>query len=80
MDKLDKALKKLTEKERHKIREILIQLKVGSFKNLDIKKLKGREDIFRVRKGDLRIIYRIVKESIFVLAIERRSEKTYKGI
>lgn len=80
MDKLDKALKKLTEKERHKIREILTQLKAGSFKNLDIKKLKDREDIFRVRKGDLRIIYRLTEESIFILAIERRSEKTYRGI
>jgi len=48
--------------------------------NIDenIKKLKGREDIFRVRKGNLRIIYRIEKEEIFILTVERRSEKTYR--
>ena len=44
----------------------------------NIKKLKGREDIFRVRKGNLRIIYRIEKEEIFILTVERRSEKTYR--
>lgn len=80
MDKIDKVFQKLTEKERQKIKAILTQLKAGSFKNLDVKKLKGRDDIFRVRKGDLRIIYRLIGDSIFVLAIERRSERTYKGI
>lgn len=43
------------------------------------KSLKGRKDIFRVRKGDVRIIYRIQKGEVFILAIERRSEKTYRG-
>jgi len=36
----------------------LNELKFGSFKNLDIKKLKSRDDIYRVRKGNIRIIYR----------------------
>lgn len=78
MDKIQKALGKLTEKEQKKIREILIQLKSRQIKNLNIKKLKGREDIFRVRKGKVRIIYRTdVKNEIFILSIERRSDTTY---
>ena len=51
----------------------------GETGGLGHKKLKGRDDIFRVRKGSLRIIYRTdAKGKIFVLAIERRREDTYK--
>ena len=79
MDKISKAFKKLTEKERNKIKQILQKINSGDFKNLDIKKLKGRDDIFRVRYGKIRIIYRMDEnKNIFILIIEHRSEKTYK--
>ena len=79
MDKISKDLKKLTEKERNQIKQILQKINSGDFRGLDIKKLKGRDDIFRVRKGKFRIIYKISgKKDIFILAIERRSENTYK--
>ena len=78
MDKIEKALKKLTPKERALIKEILIALKNQRFENLDLKKLKGRDDIFRVRKGQIRIIYRLNNiGAIAILAIERRSDTTY---
>ena len=79
MDKIEKALQKLTQKERDWIKYILADLERGKREGLDVKKLKGRDDIFRVRKGSLRIIYRTDgKGKIFVLAIERRREDTYK--
>ena len=79
MDKIQKALQKLSPKEREWIRSILADLERGKQGGLDIKKLKGRDDIFRVRKGSLRVIYRMdAKRKIFVLAIERRREDTYK--
>lgn len=78
MNRIEKALRRLTPKERGRIREVLRQLQAGNAHKLDIKKLRGREDIFRVRKGDLRILYRTGGDQIFVLAIERRSEKTYR--
>jgi mRNA-degrading endonuclease RelE of RelBE toxin-antitoxin system len=78
MDKITKALKKLTAKERKIIKEILVKIKNQQFGNLDVKKLKGREDIFRVRKGEIRIIYRIDKTgNIFILSIEKRNDNTY---
>ena len=78
MDKIGKALKKLTPKERETLKEILVALKHQHLKNLDLKKLKGRDDIFRVRKGQLRIIYRRADSgTITILAIERRSDTTY---
>lgn len=78
MDKIEKALARLTEKERARVRDILTRLRAGDTKGLNIKKLKGREDIFRARKGDIRILYRTEGERIFMLAIERRNEKTYR--
>lgn len=79
MDKIAKALKKLTLSERKKIKEILQEIKNHCFRGLNLKKLKGREDIFRVRKGRIRIIYRMDSSgTILILTIERRSDKTYK--
>jgi mRNA-degrading endonuclease RelE of RelBE toxin-antitoxin system len=78
MDKIKKALNKLTNKEREKVKEILQEIERGSFDNLDIKKLKARQDIFRVRKGNIRIIYQEIKDKFSILTIEKRSDKTYK--
>ena len=80
MDKIHKALQKLSKKERQKIKEILQQLENKNLKDLQIKKLKEHNDVFRIRKGDNRIIYRVSETGeIFILAIERRSEKTYRN-
>ncbi|KKU19494.1 MAG: hypothetical protein UX29_C0003G0033, partial [Parcubacteria group bacterium GW2011_GWA2_46_10] len=51
----------------------------NDFRGLDLKKLRGSEDIFRIRKGDIRIIYRRDGSKLFVLAIERCSEGTYRN-
>ena len=77
MDAIKKALKKLSAKERSRVKEILAKLASGKTQGLDIKKLQGRDDIFRVRKGDIRIVYRKSGKGFSVLLIERRSEKTY---
>lgn len=81
MDELDKALRKLSAGDRKRTKSILLQLKSGDFRRLDIKKLKGRRDIYRARSGDLRVIYRLGEnKTIFVLTIERRSKTTYKNL
>ena len=77
MDAIEKALKKLTPQERLRVKEVLARLMSGKTKGLDTKKLKGRDDVFRVRKGDIRIIYRKQAASLFILLIERRNEQTY---
>ncbi|MFH1759343.1 MAG: hypothetical protein ABH822_02155 [Patescibacteria group bacterium] len=79
MDRIGKALKKLSVKEREFAKEIFKKLSSDNLNGLDIKKLIDREDIFRVRKGNLRIIYRKINNQIFILAIERRNETTYKA-
>ena len=78
MDKIDKALSKLTFKEKERIRNVIKALQLGRFDNLDIKKLKGFRDIFRVRKGGLRIVYQLLGKRIIILKIDKRKEDTYK--
>ncbi len=78
MDKIIKALNKLTKQERVVAKAILIKLNKQQLLGLDIKKLKGHSDIYRIRKGKLRIIYKQSENTISILTIERRTEKTYK--
>ena len=78
MDKIDKALSKLTFKEKEWMKNIIKALQLGRFDNMDIKKLKGFKDIFRVRKGGLRIVYQLLDRKIIILKIDKRKEDTYK--
>jgi len=79
-DKISKSLAKLTAKEKQQVRIILKQLLANDTRGLNLVKLKGSNEIYRVRKGNLRIIFQTSPKSpVNVLAIERRSEKTYKA-
>jgi len=78
MDKIEEFLKKLSEKEKALTKEILVLLESNRASSLNIKKLKGHNDIFRVRKGNIRIIYKVESSQIVLIAITRRNEKTYK--
>jgi mRNA-degrading endonuclease RelE of RelBE toxin-antitoxin system len=80
MDRIEKLLAELNAKERKNIKEILTQLAAGFLKSLDIKKLQGRKSVFRVRKGQLRIIFTMNKSIIKILTIERRTDHTYKNL
>ena len=78
MDKIDKALNELIFKEKERIKNIIKALQLGRFDNLDIKKLKGFRDVFRVRKGRLRIVYQLLGRKIIFLKIDKRKKNTYK--
>ncbi len=77
-DKIEQALRRLSSKERSRLKEILLAMKAGTFKGLDVVKLKGHRDIYRVRKGDMRLIFSRTESNTTILSVERRSEKTYK--
>lgn len=78
MDKLSKLLKKLSSKERERLEETLVVLLSGKASSLDIKKLKGVADVYRVRVGTLRIILQKDDDAFQVLEVSRRDENTYK--
>ncbi len=78
MDRIDKALDKLSLKEQVKIIKIIKLIKSQRWENLDRKKLRGYHNIYRVRSGQIRIIYQEDKaDEIVILAISRRDDKTY---
>lgn len=78
MPTLKKLLAKFDPKEKQTL-EFLIEKVVSlDWYGLDIKKLQGHQDFFRLRKGKLRIVFIKNKGSILIVAIERRNEKTYK--
>ena len=75
---VDKALNKLSSKERSKLAEILQLIEANNLVGLDVKRLKGHRDIYRVRKGKIRVIFSKDKQgAIFILFVERRSDNTY---
>jgi len=78
MDKITKALQNLSSREREIIKGILLKIKQHFLSGLDLKKLKNCDNIFRVRKGKLRIIFKKQADGQYsVLTVERRSDKTY---
>lgn len=80
MDKIAKALKKMVAGEKEIVKAILVKIDRLDFNGLDIKKLKGRQDIYRVRKGKIRIIYRLNDDNrLIVLTLERRNDNTYNS-
>lgn len=78
VDRIEKSLRRLSDKEQRMVRYVLNRIKSGHVAGLDIQKLKGNTSIYRVRKGSLRIIYSVRNEGVVrILAIERRSDTTY---
>ena len=75
---LKKLLSKFN-KENREILEFLIEKIISlDWRGLDIKKLQGYDDIFRLRKGKIRVIFSKDKKEISIINIERRNEGTYK--
>lgn len=78
MNKIQKLLNKLSGKEREVVKNILTQVLSNNTGGLDIKKLVGSQDIFRVKKGKIRVIFVRENTNVSIISIQRRSEKTYK--
>jgi mRNA-degrading endonuclease RelE of RelBE toxin-antitoxin system len=78
MDRNAKFLKKLSKKEFDTLAEIVERIESQKTDGLNILKLKGHQDVFRVRVGNIRIIFLATRDKVEILEISRRSEKTYK--
>jgi len=75
-----KQISKLPDNIQQQIQEILEKLMKGD-RNLDIEKIKGAENLYRLRKGSYRIIYRIFKEckEFYVVEVTIKS-KSYRHL
>lgn len=77
MDKITKFLLKLSEKERLLILSIMEKILILDLDWLDTKKLKWEEDLYRIRKWKIRIVFRKTKKSWLIINIDYR-DKIYK--
>jgi mRNA-degrading endonuclease RelE of RelBE toxin-antitoxin system len=80
VDRITKALKRLTVKQREQLLVLIEQVESGDTRGLDVLKLKGFRQLYRVRKGDLRLIVKRVAGQYRVLTLETRSERTYGDV
>ncbi|MEA2112389.1 MAG: hypothetical protein U9P50_00235 [Patescibacteria group bacterium] len=78
MHKIDKFLSKLGKKRRKQILSVLKKIEIGELNDLDLRKLKGFENLFRVRKSEIRIIYQKIGRKIEILIIDKKKDDTYK--
>lgn len=77
MNKKDKFLRQLTEKERGAIDEVIVHILAGATSGLDIKKLKGKVGVYRVRIGRIRVIYKQTENVNLILRTEFKGKDTY---
>ena len=81
MPSIKKLLSRFEKAERIILENLIKRIFSLNWRNLDVKKLKGYQNVFRTRKGKLRIIYQLTEQKeIQILSIERRSETTYKNL
>ena len=78
MPTLKKLLSKFSKEDRLVLESLIEKITSSNWSGLDIKKLTGFQDIFRLRKGKIRIIFRKYKLVTSIINIERRKETTYK--
>ena len=79
MDKIEKLLRKISQKNREQLLVIISKLLAGQKNSLDIKKLQST-DFYRFRSGRFRIIFHYEGRSkeIIIDSIKLRDENTYK--
>ena len=78
MAKIEKFLRKLSIENRKIAKDILIKILSGNLQGLDVKKLKGYTNLFRIRKGNIRIVFHHEDGNINVIFIGMRGDSKYK--
>ncbi len=80
MNKIEKFLRKLNEKEQEVFLLLMMQLKTDYKKVPNLIKLKGFKDLFRIRVGRYRIIFEVTPAKVEIRKITKRDERTYQDL
>ena len=72
-----KDIKKITLQQRKRIVSRITQLKSEPF--INTKKLQSRKDLYRLRVGDYRVIFKILDNEIEIFYIRHR-KKSYRDM
>jgi len=79
MDKINKALIRLSDKQRAQLLQKFELICVGQITGLNIKKMKGHKQLYRLRSGDIRLVYiQELNKKPVIVYIGKRDEQTYK--
>ena len=72
--RIKKLLERLDKSQKERIRTRLLSLSKDPFIG-DVKKVEGRENVYRVRIGDYRVLYLLDRKEkeIYVVKIDNRS-------
>lgn len=62
-------LNKLTDKQVSRIKTAINKLPAG-----DVKKLKGYENIYRLRVGDVRVLFEKTNDGVYIIDINNRGD------
>lgn len=79
MDKIQKILDKLTKKKRKTILEIWQKIIDNDLSVLKPKKLSGFSNYYRIRSGDLRLVYKTEEGKNILVNIDYR-KNIYKNL
>jgi mRNA-degrading endonuclease RelE of RelBE toxin-antitoxin system len=78
-DKISKFLRRLSTVDKARIDSVIERIMVNDLFELDIKKIVGKEKIFRARIGRVRIIFENVdKKHNKILRVSWRDDQTYR--
>ncbi len=80
MDKIEKIFRKLSKKEQEAMLLLLQQIKNDFSKIPGLIKLKGYQNLYRVRMGNYRIIFKTTSKDTEIIKISRRNDQTYKNL
>jgi mRNA-degrading endonuclease RelE of RelBE toxin-antitoxin system len=81
VDKISKLLAKISKKDLIRLQAVISKIVLSDYSELDIKVLKGHKDIYRVRAGSYRIIFRVIsRNETEIISIAMRNERTYKDL
>ena len=70
-----KDFKKLEKRKQVRILEKLSLLAAGRWKQLDLQKLKGSRDSYRLKSGDYRIWFEEMKTELVIILVSVRHRK-----
>ncbi|OHA89493.1 MAG: hypothetical protein A3C70_01495 [Candidatus Zambryskibacteria bacterium RIFCSPHIGHO2_02_FULL_43_14] len=78
MPVLKKLLSRFNREEKVVLEVLIEKIASLNWHDLDIKKLQGYHDVFRARKGKIRIIFYKHETKVSIINIDRRNDKTYR--
>ena len=79
MNKIEKFIRKLSSDRQIEVAILIKQIVSGNWFGLNVKKLQGKEDLFRVRRGNIRVIFSKDNDGVTMIKkLQYKNDNTYK--